>query len=173
MTSTRIATTLMTLALAALLGAGCGKDEDKRIRTARDLAKTFHDAVLRSDVRVMLECVDYPFCLDDRNRIAASEDVLKPLLEKQRLAMYDRVQSANVTEVLTYEEFVGGKSFSGQPLAKEAAAAEAKKVGLRDGGLIVRCYHEDRETKRQDGRCYYLVMHQNSLGELKVTTYWD
>jgi hypothetical protein len=163
------------LVFAACLPAGCAKKDEDKIRRAREVAKTFHDAVLRSDVRAMLDCSDYPFRFDSpgKDGVYYDEETLKPFLEKKRLSMFEHVQAANVTEVIAAEDFLGGAPFAGQTLSKEKAAVEASKIGLKDGGMIVRCFFEDKATKKQDGRGYYLVMHPNSLGDMKVTTYWD
>jgi hypothetical protein len=168
---------VFVLALALLVPA-CGDDSQAAQRSsARMLANDFHEAVLSGNVRKMLDLVDYPFHFDGRRKELASEIDLKAVFEKERHVMREAVRPATVTEIVTYDELLGGKEFAGLSLKKDQAIEQAGRVHLERGGLIVRCYHEvvDKETgaRKTDGRAYYLVMHPSALGDLKVTTYYD
>ena len=164
----------VALALIVLWSSvpSCSKDEDPRAKKARKLANDFHAAILNGDIKQMLELADYPFNFDGQGKFKDPES-LKAMFEKHRSTMRQQIQPATNLEVATWDEFTSGREFNNTKLKKDEALKQASRVDFRDDGVIVRCYFVDSKSEKQDGRCYFLVIHPNLLGELKVTTYWD
>lgn len=155
--------------------SGCQKKDDVRIGEARSLATEFHKAILAGDTRKMVDSADVPFKLDEK--LIEDPEKLKEAFDKNRGSMLAKARPQNKTEVVSYEDLESGVQFNGAVMTKSEVEVQAKRVRLNPGGYIVRCYYgyEDPETKtlKEDGRAYFLVMHPNALGDLKVTTYYD
>lgn len=163
------------LGLAACKEEGQGYNESDAI----DMARRFHNAVLSDDSRAILEMADYPFNLDDNKKIDGEPALLKQL-EANLRQMRRRARAPALlkkpktyVEVCSYEELVDGKEINGKSFTAEEARKRARVLGLREGGLLVRCYHVCEETSKKAPDDYYLVMHQNEVGDLKITTYYD
>lgn len=165
----------LCLLFAAALISGCQKKDDARIGEARNLATEFHKAILSGDTRKMVESADVPFKLDEK--LIEDPEKLKEAFDKNRGSMLAKARPQNKTEVVSYEDLENGVQFNGAVMTKSEVEVQAKRVRLSPGGYIVRCYYEfeDPATKtlKEDGRAYFLVMHPNALGDLKVTTYYD
>ncbi len=158
------------LGLALLLFLGACNKEDKQLESdARDVAEKFHTAVGPFDTKTLLRLVDYPFRLD--GKIVHDEQELLEALLKKKVALRRAVSPATRMEVVSYESFIDGKPLSGRSFSPEEARAQADKIGFKKGGVLVRCYHE--EDGQEDGRQYFLVMHPDALGDLRITSYHD
>ena len=175
MTTTLLTKVAMTVGLVvtAVFASSCGDDNDEIVKESRDLALRFHRALATSDYDVLVDLVDYPFNFDGKEKDVTGADRLRELLKQHRATIRERIAPANYTEVVTYDELFDGKELAGRSLSESQAKREAKKIGLREGGVIVRCYHRGEDDKEEDGRQYFLAMHRNALGDLKVTTYHD
>lgn len=161
------------LCASAGLLQGCSKKDEALLTKANALARTCHEALVSGDTRKLLDLADYPFDFRGLVKEVKDEEELKALIEKNRTAIRQKVQPANKIELITYEDFVAGQEFANVKLSKTEAENQARRVALRPGGILVRCYFFDPDKKKEDGRSYYLCLHLNSLNELKVTTYYD
>ncbi|MCA9320720.1 MAG: hypothetical protein KDB53_08300 [Planctomycetes bacterium] len=162
--------TMICLVGALALGAMSCRDGDAQsVSSARNLAVQFHDAIQAADFDAerILPLVDYPFLLDEVT--VQDERELMAALIKSKGAIRHAVSSARTMEVCSYEEFLDGKPVAGRSLDKDEAKRQARKIELRPGGILVRCYSD----LKNDSRNYFLVMHPNRLGDLKITTFWD
>jgi hypothetical protein len=167
---TRFGPFLIALAMLLVL-SGCADKEDGRKRDAQTLATQFHRAVFDGDMKSILALVDYPFKLDDR-KVFERQDDLEKVLKGRIPVMRRAIKASNHMEVLTYEEFIGGEPLQGKSFTKEKAIERAKIIRFREGGIIVRL-HVRADDGTEDGRGYFLVMHPNDVGDLKITTYYD
>jgi len=161
---------IMTLSvLLALVISGCDKSNPELERSARDLAVEFHGAIGEGNLQKINQLIDFPFLLDEK--VVNDEEEFTALFLKKKSAIRRAVNPARKMETCTFEEFLNGKSVAGKSLEEDKAKGQAGKIHFRQEGILVRCYHEKDGV--EDGRAYYLVMHPNELGDLKVTTYYD
>ncbi len=163
---------LLVLVLGALT-TSCKEDDTAALERARELAFSFHNAMMKRDVDALVRLVDYPFNFDLEEK-ARNEAEFRKILGKRWSEMERKMRSAVQTEQVTYHAFIDGAAIDGQSFDDaDEAERQAKKVDLREGGVLVCCYHVDKETNRRDARKYFLVMQPNELGDLKVITYHD
>lgn len=170
---------LVMWALALFLPS-CGEDEVFYDESAPiDLARRFHNAVLSSDQKSILELVDYPFLYDRRQEVRDVK-ALGVLLEKHLTEMRSRARYAKLledpstrVEVISFQELLDGKEVNGRSFTEEEAVKAADKIHLRSDGFLVRVYKECRKTGKRSPKDYYLVMHPSVVGDLKITTYYD
>lgn len=150
----------------------CGDDGTERYSDARTLAKEFHNLAVNGRYSELAWLVNYPFSFDRQHNIE-SEPAFQRLMQKKGSSIGRRARPATAIEVISYERFLAGDKIAGVSLGPEEAEQQAKKVNLGPGCLLIRCFHEDAETGERDGRGYWLVVQANSLGDLKVITYYD
>lgn len=169
---TRIFVSFGIFACLLVASTACAGKDDGRKSDGRQLAEQFHSALFNGDHTSILPLVDYPFKLDDRG-VFKRESSLEKELKVRVPIMRRAVRAANYMEVLTFEEFVAGEPLQGKSFTEEKARERAKIIRFGEGGIIVRLHYRDKEDGTEDGRGYFLVMHPNSVGDLKITTYYD
>ena len=159
--------------ILCLFGLTCCAEEDNEIlNRGKQLAERFHKTTMKTNVDELSSMVDYPFNFDNRHRLESEED-FKKFIGKKLREMQRRMSSARKIECLTYDQFLRGEKIRGVSLTREQAESESKKIGLKEGGVLVRCYAVGKDDGEQDGRDYFLVLQKDSLGDLKVITYYD
>jgi hypothetical protein len=161
---------LVALSLVSCTFAACSEDGEQRYSDARALAKDFHNFAVNGRYSELSTLIDYPFNFDQLHQIE-SEAAFQRLMEKKGPSIGRRARPATAIEVVSYEKFLAGEEVAGVSLSEEVAEAQALKIGLVPGCYLIRCYHED--SGRRDARGYWLVARENSLGDLKVVTYYD
>ncbi len=150
----------------------CSEDGTERYSDARSVAKDFHNLAVNGRYSELSALVDFPFNYDLQHEIL-SEAAFQRLMEKRGASIGRRARPATAIEVVSYERFLAGDKVAGVSLSEEDAEQQAQKIGLAPGCFLIRCYHEDPESGRRDARGYWLVVRENSLGDLKVVTYYD
>ena len=174
--SFRFKSICLLLFLFITLGFGlisaCSEEGSERYADARSLAKDFHNLAVNGRYSELSTLVDYPFNYDLQHDIQ-SEAAFQRLMEKKGTAIGRRARPATAIEVVSYERFLAGDKVAGVSLSEDVAEEQAKKIGLVPGCYLIRCYHEDASSGRRDARGYWLVVRENSLGDLKVVTYYD
>ncbi len=165
----------LNLVLAALLVfplmTACREDNTELLRQSRQLALSFHSAVIELDIDKLSDLVVFPFHLDN-DVVIKDRAQFKKVLSKKIGGMQKRMLAARKTEAVTWSDFIDGHAIRGKELKGEAAKKQAKKLNFVAGDVLVRCYSVDASGK-QDGRDYFIVLRKNDLGDLKVHTYFD
>ena len=167
----RIGTGFSSRALAVafvLLGLFACSDGDKDLEPqAKQLAVRFHNAVADTNTAELVQIVGYPFLMDDVE--VANQEAFEKEFLARKTKMKRAVVSATEIETCTYGDFVKGKPVNGKSVTGAEAEKQAKKIGFREGGVLVRCYH--KEDGKEDGRRYLIVAHRDALGDLKITSF--
>lgn len=163
----------LALALLLLFVGSCADDDSAALsKQAEDLAKEFHSAIATRDEKRLASLVDYPFNFDCQLTLDNEDELKKTFFETKRSSVRRAVRAAVKLESATYGQFCDGKPMNSRSLEKDQARKQASKLDFREGGVLVRCFYQGDDGS-QDARFYYLAMHKNALGDLKITTYYD
>ncbi len=151
----------------------CEQKDDSREISSRELAKRFHQSLSNGDIKDIMQIVDVPFILGSRKKgYYETEDALEKAFREKLSSLRRQIQASNRLEVVSYEDFLDGTPIAGKSLEADVAKKRAKVIGFREGGVVVRVYYRNKETGLEDARHYFLVMHDNQVGDLKITTYF-
>ena len=155
----------------AVVMTSCRDDNSEMLRQSKQMALSFHSAVIELDIDKLSDLVVFPFHLDN-DVVIKDRAQFKKVLSRKIGGMQKRMLAARKTEAVTYADFIDGHAIRGKKLKGDAARKQAKKLHFVEGDVLVRCYSVDA-NRNQDGRDYYIVLRKNDLGDLKVHTYFD